>query len=145
MKKKPRYDRRSGKLLMIPENKDYLIEELELKWSWAKEKYKCEDSDFTPSKLGAKTSRTRKLYTFLTEGIHEYEQKKDSELWEKCNNHEELSNWKKKPEYFFIKGLKKTAIIIENDEVKISEKYPCENDEEKAKVMEIIKEINNQK
>lgn len=55
----------------------------------------------------------------------------------KIINSDKVTQWKKSPTVYFIKGLRKVAIELKNGAFEVSSKYAPQTDEEK----EIVKEI----
>jgi len=52
-----------------------------------------------------------------------------------------VNQWQKQPIYYFVKGLRKVALTIdENGDFKVSKKYPTKNENDKTFVEELIKQ-----
>ncbi|TCJ96180.1 hypothetical protein EV694_1732 [Volucribacter psittacicida] len=54
-----------------------------------------------------------------------------------------LNQWLRNPEYFFIKELKRVALMTVNNAIIISSRFPAKDDDEIAKANELIQLANN--
>lgn len=53
-----------------------------------------------------------------------------------------VKQWQRNPEYFFVSGLKKVALVTVENTVKISNRFPALNNEATLKCNELIQQIN---
>ena len=60
------------------------------------------------------------------------------EFLEKLVDSKKINQWKKQPEYYFIKGLRKVAVKLENGRLRLSKKYPPKNDNEKQYIKDLL-------
>lgn len=54
-----------------------------------------------------------------------------------------LKQWKKRPNVFFVKGLRKVALELKSGRFEISSKYAPKDDDERRTVNSLLKEANN--
>lgn len=60
------------------------------------------------------------------------------EFLEKLVDSKKLTQWTKNQQYYFVKGLKKVAVKLENGKLRLSKKYPPKNDNEKQYIKDLI-------
>lgn len=60
------------------------------------------------------------------------------ELLQKLVDSKKLTQWTKKQQYYFVKGLRKVAVKLENGELRLSKKYPPKNDNEKQYIKDLL-------
>lgn len=60
------------------------------------------------------------------------------EFLEKLVDSKKLTQWTKNQQYYFVKGLKKVAVKLENGELRLSKKYPPKNDNEKKYIKDLL-------
>lgn len=60
------------------------------------------------------------------------------EFLEKLVDSKKLTQWTKNQQYYFVKGLKKVAVKLENGELRLSKKYPPKNDNEKQYIKNLL-------
>lgn len=60
------------------------------------------------------------------------------EILEKLVDSKKLTQWTKNQQYYFVKGLKKVAVKLENGELRLSKKYPPKNDNEKQYIKDLF-------
>ena len=60
------------------------------------------------------------------------------EFLEKLVDSKKLNQWQKQPEYYFVKGLRKVAVKLENGRLRLSKKYPPKNDNEKQYLKDLL-------
>ena len=60
------------------------------------------------------------------------------EFLEKLVDSKKLTQWMKNQQYYFVKGLKKVAVKLENGELRLSKKYPPKNDNEKQYIKNLL-------
>lgn len=65
--------------------------------------------------------------------------KTGEEILEKLVDSKKLTQWTKNQQYYFVKGLKKVAVKLENGELRLSKKYPPKNDNEKQYIKDLLK------
>lgn len=54
-----------------------------------------------------------------------------------------LNQWKKRPNVFFVKGLRKVALELKAGSFEVSSKYAPKDDDERQVVSDLLKEVNN--
>lgn len=96
--------------------------------------------------LPKKSSYDYSLIRKRKKQIEEFEQmleeektKVISERVQKLIDNGSIVQWKKQPKYYFVKGLRKVALIIKDGELAIGDKYRPYSNEEKERVNELIK------
>ena len=60
------------------------------------------------------------------------------EILEKLVDSKKLTQWTKNQQYYFVKGLRKVAVKLENGELRLSKKYPPKNDNEKQYIKDLL-------
>lgn len=60
------------------------------------------------------------------------------ELLQKLVDSKKLTQWTKNQQYYFVKGLRKVAVKLENGELRLSKKYPPKNDNEKQYIKDLL-------
>ena len=60
------------------------------------------------------------------------------EFLEKLVDSKKLTQWTKNQQYYFVKGLKKVAVKLENGRLRLSKKYPPKNDNEKQYLKDLL-------
>lgn len=60
------------------------------------------------------------------------------EFLEKLVDSKKLTQWTKNQQYYFVKGLKKVAVKLENGKLRLSKKYPPKNDNEKQYIKNLL-------
>ena len=60
------------------------------------------------------------------------------EFLEKLVDSKKLTQWTKNQQYYFVKGLKKVAVKLENGELRLSKKYPPKNNNEKQYIKDLL-------
>lgn len=60
------------------------------------------------------------------------------EFLKKLVDSKKLTQWTKNQQYYFVKGLKKVAVKLENGELRLSKKYPPKNDNEKQYIKNLL-------
>lgn len=60
------------------------------------------------------------------------------EFLQKLVDSKKLTQWTKNQQYYFVKGLKKVAVKLENGELRLSKKYPPKNDNEKQYIKNLL-------
>lgn len=60
------------------------------------------------------------------------------EFLEKLVDSKKLTQWTKNQQYYFVKGLKKVAVKLENGKLRLSKKYPPKNDNEKQYLKDLL-------
>ena len=60
------------------------------------------------------------------------------EFLKKLVDSKKLTQWRKNQQYYFVKGLKKVAVKLENGELRLSKKYPPKNDNEKKYIKDLL-------
>lgn len=60
------------------------------------------------------------------------------EILEKLVDSKKLTQWTKNQQYYFVKGLKKVAVKLENGELRLSKKYPPKNNNEKQYIKDLL-------
>lgn len=60
------------------------------------------------------------------------------EFLEKLVDSKKLTQWTKNQQYYFVKGLKKVAVKLENGRLRLSKKYPPKNDNEKQYIKDLL-------
>ena len=57
-----------------------------------------------------------------------------------------VSKWDKKPVYYFVKGLRKVALMVDkNGDFIVSKTYPCKDEEDELFVKKLLEEVPNAK
>ena len=64
--------------------------------------------------------------------------KTGEKILEKLVDSKKLTQWTKNQQYYFVKGLKKVAVKLENGELRLSKKYPPKNDNEKQYIKDLL-------
>lgn len=64
--------------------------------------------------------------------------KTGEEILEKLVDSKKLTQWTKNQQYYFVKGLKKVAVKLENGKLRLSKKYPPKNDNEKQYIKDLL-------
>lgn len=89
--------------------------------------------------LGAKITKLKFKIARLEEMQQKDENKVLSEKSQNLIDSGAVNQWKKKPIYYFVKGLRKVAFEIdENGEFFISSRYPAYSDEDKEFVSDLL-------
>ena len=60
------------------------------------------------------------------------------EFLQKLVDSKKLTQWTKNQQYYFVKGLKKVAVKLENGKLRLSKKYPPKNDNEKQYIKDLL-------
>ena len=60
------------------------------------------------------------------------------EILEKLVDSKKLTQWTKNQQYYFVKGLRKVAVKLENGKLRLSKKYPPKNDNEKQYIKSLL-------
>lgn len=60
------------------------------------------------------------------------------EFLEKLVDSKKLTQWTKNQQYYFVKGLRKVAVKLENGKLRLSKKYPPKNDKEKQYIKDLL-------
>lgn len=60
------------------------------------------------------------------------------EFLEKLVDSKKLTQWTKNQQYYFVKGLKKVAVKLENGKLRLSKKYPPKNDNDKQYIKDLL-------
>lgn len=60
------------------------------------------------------------------------------EFLKKLVDSKKLTQWTKNQQYYFVKGLKKVAVKLENGKLRLSKKYPPKNDNEKQYIKDLL-------
>lgn len=60
------------------------------------------------------------------------------EILEKLVDSKKLTQWTKNQQYYFVKGLKKVAVKLENGRLRLSKKYPPKNGNEKQYIKDLL-------
>lgn len=76
---------------------------------------------------------------FNKEKVSNFDSKQEQSVnLQKLVDSKKLNQWQKQPEYYFVKGLKKVAVKLENGELRLSKKYPPKNDNEKKYIKDLL-------
>ncbi len=91
--------------------------------------------------LGAEITKLKRKIEMLEEMKTKDENKAVSDHAQQLIDDGQVTQWKKKPIYYFVKGLRKVALEIgEDGNFKPSRRYPAYNDEDKAFVENLLRE-----
>lgn len=91
--------------------------------------------------LGSEITKLRRKIEMLESMKEKDENKVVSEHTQRLIDSGKVNQWKKKPIYYFVKGLRKVALEIgEDGNFKPSRRYPAYNDEDKAFVENLLRE-----
>lgn len=91
--------------------------------------------------LGAEITKLKRKIEMLEDMKTKDENKVVSDHAQQLIDDGQVTQWNKKPIYYFVKGLKKVALEIgEDGNFKPSGRYPAYNDEDKAFVENLLRE-----
>lgn len=91
--------------------------------------------------LGAEITKLKRKIEMLEDMKTKDENKVVSDYAQQLIDDGKVAQWKKKPIYYFVKGLRKVALEIgEDGNFKPSRRYPAYNDEDKAFVENLLRE-----
>lgn len=89
--------------------------------------------------LGYEITKLRRKIEMLESMKEKLENKVVSEHTQRLIDSGKVNQWKKKPIYYFVKGLRKVALEIgENGNFEISRRYPAYSDEDKKFVENLL-------
>jgi hypothetical protein len=89
--------------------------------------------------LGAEITKLKRKIEMLEDMKTKDENKVVSDYAQQLIDDGQVTQWKKKPIYYFVKGLRKVALEIgEDGNFKPSRRYPAYNDEDKAFVENLL-------
>ncbi|MDT2525975.1 hypothetical protein P7D73_21960 [Enterococcus raffinosus] len=89
--------------------------------------------------LGSDITKLKRKIEMLEEMQEKDKNKKVSEKSKKLIESGKVNQWTKKPIYFFVKGLKKVALELdENGEFIVSKRYPAYTEEENQFIKELL-------
>lgn len=133
-------------------NLDYFrnkLEELEQKNEEAKRLNKlCKPNEPKHKTHGTEITKLKNKISLL-ENLKQQASDRDSKINSKTKElikNEKVTQWKKKPIYYFVKGLKKVALVInEKGSFEVSKKYPPKDKNEKEYVENLIKGNSKEK
>lgn len=78
-------------------------------------------------------------YKFEKEKVSNLDSKQEQSVnLQKLVDSKKLTQWTKNQQYYFVKGLKKVAVKLENGELRLSKKYPPKNDNEKKYIKDLL-------
>ena len=66
------------------------------------------------------------------------ENKTREEFLKKLVDSKKLTQWTKNQQYYFVRGLRKVAVKLENGRLRLSKKYPPKNDNEKQYIKDLF-------
>lgn len=76
---------------------------------------------------------------FNKEKVNNFDSKQEQSVnLQKLVDSKKLNQWQKQPEYYFVKGLRKVAVKLENGRLRLSKKYPPKNDNEKQYLKDLL-------
>lgn len=76
---------------------------------------------------------------FNKEKVNNFDSKQEQSVnLQKLVDSKKLNQWQKQPEYYFVKGLRKVAVKLENGRLRLSKKYPPKNDKEKQYLKDLL-------
>lgn len=76
---------------------------------------------------------------FNKEKVSNFDSKQEQSVnLQKLVDSKKLNQWQKQPEYYFVKGLRKVAVKLENGKLRLSKKYPPKNDNEKQYIKDLL-------
>ena len=76
---------------------------------------------------------------FNKEKVSNFDSKQEQSVnLQKLVDSKKLTQWTKNQQYYFVKGLKKVAVKLENGELRLSKKYPPKNDNEKQYIKDLL-------
>ena len=76
---------------------------------------------------------------FNKEKVSNFDSKQEQSVnLQKLVDSKKLNQWQKQPKYYFVKGLKKVAVKLENGRLRLSKKYPPKNDNEKQYLKDLL-------
>ena len=76
---------------------------------------------------------------FNKEKVSNFDSKQEQSVnLQKLVDSKKLNQWQKQPEYYFVKGLRKVAVKLENGRLRLSKKYPPKNDNEKQYLKDLL-------
>lgn len=76
---------------------------------------------------------------FYKEKVSNFDSKQEQSVnLQKLVDSKKLNQWQKQPEYYFVKGLRKVAVKLENGRLRLSKKYPPKNDNEKQYLKDLL-------
>lgn len=91
--------------------------------------------------LGSEITKLKRKIAMLEEMKEKDENKVVSEHTQKLIDEGYVNQWKKKPVYYFVDGLRKVALEIgEYGNFVISQRYPAYSDEDKAYIKDMLKQ-----
>lgn len=123
------YDTRTGGLFMTVENIPRIEQEIA--------KSERGESMFTRATI----RRYKKKLVELKQQAKETESMPESA--KKLVEAGKLNQWKKRPNVFFVKGLRKVALELKAGSFEVSLKYRPKDDDERQAVSDLLKEVNN--
>lgn len=89
--------------------------------------------------LGAKITNLKKKITMLEKMADKAEYQKISEKSQSLIDSGAVNQWKKKPIYYFVKGLKKVALELDSEgEFVVSQRYPVYSDEDQNFIDDLL-------
>ena len=78
-------------------------------------------------------------YKFEKEKTSNFGSKEEQKVsLQKLVDSKKINQWQKQPEYYFVKGLRKVAVKLENGRLRLSKKYPPKNDNEKQYIKDLF-------
>ena len=123
------FDTRTGGLFMTIENIPRIEEEIA--------KSERDESMFTRATI----RRYKKKLVELKQQAKETESMPDGA--KKLVEAGKLNQWKKRPNVFFVKELRKVALELKAGSFEISARYAPKDDDERQVVSDLLKEVNN--
>lgn len=91
---------------------------------------------------GSEITKLKRKIAMLEEMQEKDKNKTVSEHTQKLIDDGLVNQWKKKPIYYFVKGLKKVALEINQDgNFEISKRYPACSEDDKKFIKELLKEV----
>lgn len=91
--------------------------------------------------LGSEITKLKRKIAMLEEMKEKDESKVVSERTQKLIEEGYVNQWKKKPIYYFVDGLRKVALEIASDgNFVVSQRYPAYSDEDKAYIEKMLKQ-----
>lgn len=92
---------------------------------------------------GAEITKLKNKISMLEDMQEKAEKTELSDKTKELIENGDVNQWKKKPIYYFVKGLKKVALEIDgNGEFIISRMYPARGEEDKAFIRNLLEEEN---
>lgn len=125
-------------------NLDYFKEKLEEleRFNVEAKSYNKTRPEIKHQTYGSEITKLKRKIAMLEEMQEKDKNKTVSEHTQKLIDDGLVNQWKKKPIYYFVKGLKKVALEINSDgNFVISKRYPAYSEDDKKFIKELLKEV----